>query len=484
MRFMDQWNHRPTPFVWTAWAQDILAKVERCWSRIAVLALASAFATGLRGAQQASAIDANTQAAALEAWRDPALNKKIDDGIEKYRKGDAVLEVVDVGGKPVSGATVRLKQTGHEFLFGSNTFVLGQLKPDEKERRFEEAFLRLFNFTTVPFYWAATEPEQGKLRYAEPAPEIWRRPPPDRFVAWAGKHGILLKGHPLLWHLHNPSWLPKDPDVLRELYRKRFREIAARYAAKIPIWDAVNESLVCPATYPLYSEDRAYVGWAFHEAASLFPKETMLMINEVTSYNYPPQVADYFAQIQRLLAQGARIGAIGLQYHYFRRRELDKFLASPDNNPGRLLESYQKLGEFGLPLYITEITIPSAGEGGAALQEELVRAHYRLWFSVPGMAGITWWNLGDGTALASEQEAQGGLLDADLNPKPAYRALDQLINRDWTTRAETHTDTAGRSALRGFFGTYQVEIQVGGKVQRFEFKHFRSADATHRITLD
>jgi len=185
-----------------------------------------------------------------------------------------------------------------------------------------------------------------------------------------------------------------------------------------------------------------------------------------------------------LLAQGARIGGIGLQYHYFRRRELDKFLASPDNNPGRLLESYQKLGEFGLPLYITEITIPSAGEGGAALQEELVRAHYRLWFSVPGMAGITWWNLGDGTALASEQEAQGGLLDADLNPKPAYRALDQLINRDWTTRAETHTDTAGRSAFRGFFGTYQVEIQVGGKVQRLEIKHFRSADATHRMTLD
>jgi len=168
MRFMDQWNHRPTPFVWTAWAQDILAKVERCWRRIAALALASAFATGLRGAQQASVIDANTQAAALEAWRDPALNKKIDDGIEKYRKGDAVLEVVDVGGKPVSGATVRLKQTGHEFLFGSNTFVFGQLKPDEKERRFEEAFLRLFNFTTVPFYWAATERSRANCAMRNP----------------------------------------------------------------------------------------------------------------------------------------------------------------------------------------------------------------------------------------------------------------------------------------------------------------------------
>ena len=80
------------------------------------------------------------------------------------------------------------------------------------EQRYEEAFARLFNFATVPFYWEGTEPARGELRYAEPARDIWRRPPPDRFLPWAAKHGITLKGHPLLWHAYNPPWLPKDAE--------------------------------------------------------------------------------------------------------------------------------------------------------------------------------------------------------------------------------------------------------------------------------
>jgi len=85
-----------------------------------------------------------------------------------------------------------------------------------------------------------------------------------------------------------------------------------------------------------------------------------------------------------------------------------------------MLDLYEKLADFGLPLFITEITIPSAGSDGEALQAEVVRDHYRLWFSAPTMAGITWWNLGDGTAVKGENEAQGGLLDNDLKPKAAY----------------------------------------------------------------
>src|ERR1700745_3758201 len=32
--FIAQWNAEPTPFVWTAKAEDILAKVERCRQRL------------------------------------------------------------------------------------------------------------------------------------------------------------------------------------------------------------------------------------------------------------------------------------------------------------------------------------------------------------------------------------------------------------------------------------------------------------------
>lgn len=419
-----------------------------------------------------------------QKWRDGAVNQRIERNLEKYRKGDATIELLDAAGKPLPGARVEVQQTGHEFLFGCNAFVLGQLPTAEANERYEQTFVRLFNFATVPFYWEGTEPARGELRYQEGARDIWRRPPPDRYPPWAAQHGITLKGHPLLWHAYNPPWLPKDADRLRELYRKRFREIAGRYGDKISIFDVVNESLVCSKTYPLYSPDRAYVAWAFAEAAPLFPDTCTLMINEVTSYNFmPAEKNPYVAQIKALLAQGAKIRGIGLQFHYFRREPLDGYLTGANCDPGKMLDLYEKLAEFGLPLFITEITVPSAGPDGQNLQAEVVRDHYRLWFSAPTMAGITWWNLGDGTAVKGENEAQGGLLDKDLKPKAAYRALDQLINEQWQTRAEAQTDAEGKVRFRGFFGKYQVKATKGGATRQLQFNHSRTGPSIHRLTF-
>ncbi len=398
-------------------------------------------------------------------WHDEKLNAHIERNIEQYRKGDAVITVVDASGNPVSGAKISVQQTGHEFLFGCNAFVLGQMQPAELEQRYEAAFVKLFNFATVPFYWEGTEPVQGELRYEEKGSrDIWRRPSPERFLAWAATNHITLKGHPMLWHAYLPNWLPKDPDALRALFQKRFKKITSRFGDKLSVVDIVNESQVCPKTFPLYTPDRDYVRWAFKEAAPLFPATAITMINEVTEYNFKPYATNsYVAQIRKLIEQGAQVRGIGLQYHFFRRKELDAYLASAKADPNQLLDLYEKFSEFNLPLYITEITIASAGEGGEALQAEVVRDHYRLWFAAPNMAGITWWNLGDGTAVKGENEAMGGLLDAKLLPKAAYTALDQLINHDWKTQTTLTTDAQGHAKLRGFHGTYSVTIERDGQ---------------------
>lgn len=433
----------------------------------------------------ASMATAATPDSYRQRWEDKAVTDRIQASIEKYRKGDAAFEVVDADGKPVSGARIELQQSGHEFLFGCNAFVLGQLKTPEENTRYEEAFLRLCNFATVPFYWEGIEPARGELRYQEKGSrDMWRRPPPDRFLPWAARYGVTLKAHPLLWHAYNPPWLPKDAEELRELYRKRFREIATRYGEHIPFFEVVNESQVCPKTYPLFTPDRAYVAWAFKEAAPLFPEKCTLMINEITEYNFKPADKNsYFAQVKTLLEQGARINGIGLQFHFFRREALDRHLNSLNCDPTRLLDLYEKFAEFRLPLYITEITIPSAGPDGDALQAEVVRNHYRLWFSAPTMAGITWWNLGDGTAVKGENEAKGGLLDGGLQPKAAYRALDKLINEEWKTRADVTADDKGQARVRGFFGKYQVKVVRAGTAQAFEINHTRSGAKLHRLAI-
>ena len=421
----------------------------------------------------------------LKRWDDPAVQKRIDDGIEKNRKSDASLTVLDSAGKPIADAAVKITQQSHEFLFGCNIFVLGQMK--EKEQAYEESFLKLFNFATTAFYWDDFEPEDGKPRFAEGSPYIWRRPPPDRVVAFAKKTGITLKGHPLLWHnrAHNPEWMPKDPEVLKQRYIKRFKEIADRYAKDIPIWDGVNESLVCSPDFPLYAKDRVhtpYVPWAFTEEQKLFRPENTIMINDVTTFNWPSDESNkYHQQCTWLLENKVPIEGIGFQFHFFSRKSLDGYLKGDRCDPNTLLDTYELFAKFGLPLWITEITIGSAGDDGLAIQERVTRDIYRLWFSAPEMAGITWWNLGDGTAYGNEGIAGGGLADTDFQPKPAYRALDQLINHEWKTNVKAKSDAKGQVKFRGFRGNYQVEISSNGKTQQFDVAVI--ADDANQFTI-
>ena len=409
---------------------------------------------------------AGASAEALEEararWRDPEVLQRINDGIERNRKGDVLVQVLDSAGNPVANAQVSATQVSHAFLFGCNLFVLHQLDTPELNKMYEQRFTEIFNFASLPFYWKDLEPQPGALRLDESAPHIWRRPPPDVLLKWCKAHGITPKGHPLLWHSINPDWMPTDPDALHAAYIKRFRELAERYAAEIPIWDVVNESLVCKQDYPLYTPDRAYVTWAFEQAHAIFPAPNLLMINEVMTVSHEPLARNrYFTQVQGLLKAGVGVEGIGFQFHYFDRGALDKvFFGNPAMEPRNLLDLYEGFETFDRPLYITEITIPGSGADGPALQQEVVANLYRLWFSTKSMAGITWWNLGDKCAYGTEDRAMGGLLDENMDPKPAYEALDKLINHEWKTTFKGVTGADGRCTFRGFAGDYTVHVRV------------------------
>ncbi|MBO7376089.1 MAG: hypothetical protein J6V01_03195, partial [Clostridia bacterium] len=61
-------------------------------------------------------------------------------GIEKYRKGDAVVTVRDKDGRPVPGARIKLSQKTHEFRFGANIFMLDELESEEKNEKYKKIF--------------------------------------------------------------------------------------------------------------------------------------------------------------------------------------------------------------------------------------------------------------------------------------------------------------------------------------------------------
>ena len=59
----------------------------------------------------------------------------------------------------------------------------------------------------------------------------------------------------------------------------------------------------------------------------------------------------------------------------------------------------------------------------------------------------------------------GGLVHFDMTKKPAYEALDRLINHEWKT---DFNDTVqnGEYSFRGFYGEYEIEIETALGIEK------------------
>ena len=161
---------------------------------------------------------------------DAETDARIADGIERNRKGNFAVRV-----RP--GETVRAKLVRHKFRFGCNMFMLDEIPDDpEKNDVYKEKLTEFFNILTVPFYWDATEPEEGRTRYDKDAEKLYRRPPTDLCVEFCEKNGIEPREHALCYDHFFPDWLADRPDFRRlglAFARLRFTTESAAECAEI-----------------------------------------------------------------------------------------------------------------------------------------------------------------------------------------------------------------------------------------------------------
>jgi GH35 family endo-1,4-beta-xylanase len=376
--------------------------------------------------------------------REDAALARANKGIEENRKSDARIHVVDASGKPVADAVIRAELARHDFLFGANIYMFDRFKGVEENNVYKKRFAELFNYATTGFYWVAYEPERGKPHYADT----------DKVAAWAAEHGVRLKGHPLLWGdaAGIPRWSQGQPPA--DVQKARVFDIMRRYAGKIDLWEVVNE----PSHLLSLKIDDPY-RWA-READ---PKAKLVVNDYAVLANGCPA---FFSLLKNAAAAGVPFDGIGIQAHEPRthRFELDQVQ--------RTLDRYATLGK---PLHITEFTPASSndpitgshrkGTWNETAQAEYAERFYRVIFGHPATVALTWWDVCDRGAWLKG----GGLLRVDLSPKPAYDALWRLIQREWKTKVEGRTDTAGTIPMRGIHGQYRVHVEFGGRKVDAEF---------------
>ena len=119
-----------------------------------------------------------------------------------------------------------------------------------------------------------------------------------------------------------------------------------------------------------------------------------------------PGTDKYYAYIEANQLKGARIDAIGMQYHMFFCKEEEYEKTRAYYNPESLYRHMDLYATFGKPLQITEVTIPAYSEDpeDEAIQAEIIKILYSIWFSHPKVEQIIYWNLVDGYAHVPDPE--------------------------------------------------------------------------------
>ena len=388
-----------------------------------------------------------------KAWND-SLQNAIDSNIEKYRKGDA--EVILENVKP--GSMVTVEQVSSDFLFGSNIFLFDQLDTPEKNQKYKDAFGELFNAATIAFYWKTLEPEKGKIRFTADSPYEYRRPATDPVVEFCESKGISMKGHAIIYGIRSwghPTWMPEDRKVMEKEFEKHIKDLADHYKDRVQDWDVVNECYD-QANRGMMPDD--YTFKAFKWAEKYFPPTVKFNTNECDMHWGPTK--RYTEIARNLIDRGARVDYAGVQMHIFNPREATQIAEGTDDgrlSPDRLWATMEELKNIERPIFISEVTVsaPEDTPKGLEIQKVLATNLYRLWFSHPSVAGITWWNLVDGGAAPGEPSISG-LFDKNMKKKPAYEALDQLINHDWRTNLTFKAPKDGKISWRGFKGNYKI----------------------------
>jgi endo-1,4-beta-xylanase len=301
-----------------------------------------------------------------------------------------------------------------------------------------------------------------KWESVHPRPDRYDFSMPDAYVDFGRRNGMFVLGHTLVWHSQTPKWVFEDAqgapltrDALLARMRDHITTVVGRYKGRVNGWDVVNEALAEDGSLRRSPWLRIigpdYIAMAFRFAHEADPAAE-LYYNDF-SLERPSKRAGAVALIERLLAEGVPVKAVGLQGHHkalcptfaaedstitalsalgvhVNISELDvDVLPAPTRNCWDDL-AHPELAPDGLDPY--RVLLPDSAQ-------RLLADRYAGMFAVylkhrDVIDRVTLWGVADGDSWLNDWPVRGRtnyplLFDRAGRPKPAFEAVVETAHR-------------------------------------------------------
>ena len=367
--------------------------------------------------------------------------------IEKHRKSDARLTVVDAQGKPLGGAAFSIRQTRSSFGFGCSLPFFAPVTGEHYEfipapvtQKELKYFLEAgFNYSVIPFSgkWNTIEPVRGRRNYDEL----------DKYVDWCVKHNVEMEFHYLGGFM--PSWCARLPAAQQQMaFIEHSLALAERYGDRIHKWQIINDARLAeyaPAVIQALRAKYPHLELGASDCTKFIGTQTgrsrgsdmFRGIDEVTSFRNDGVPIDFFS------LHGHAPHGIW-----------------PDARD--MYASFDRFSREGVRVNISEFMVPlmrmsglRRGEWTPQLHAEFFERFYTIAFSHPAVDSVNYWNLGPDSNYDG-----AGLLDERFNPRPTYQMLKHLITERWRTNVNGTLTSTGAAAFRGFHGDYEITVTL------------------------
>lgn len=369
-------------------------------------------------------------------WRFDALER-----IEKTRKADLEIRLLTMDQKPVSGATVTVRQTRQDFGWGTAVTAKWITDPSPEGERYRETLKKYFNKVVLEndLTWGHWENAASRASTSNA-------------IAWLRANGFHVRGHCLLpsdWS-HLPKslrLLENDKPALVGRLHRRLEEVMLAFKGQLAEWDVVNEPCTNQGLMDLLGAPEMVDG--FKLARQIDPTALLWWSDRDLIENGDRQAAhqESLANLLALLkARGAPVDGLGFQAHF----------KAPLTPPYRVLEILDRYARMGLKIQVTEFDIATEDEAG---QADYTRDLMTLLFSHPAAVGFVnggFWEKSHGIPGGSYFRGDGSL-------KPNGKVWEELVTQKWRTDAQGKTDANGFWSTRGFLGNYEIIVQMGEK---------------------